>query len=352
MPDPYYTGPLVEIVGFNFGGPTVTITGGTDVSVLAQAIVQLAAKFETAKKITVKVTGPVTHLTWGTPADWLAAGSPVESFKLVNQSVIAGKGGAGGAASPGANTSGYPPVLIMNVGSNGAAGGHALDLDGWTVSVDNGAGHIFGGAGGGGGGGAAHMFYGDTPTPGEVTTAELVAEGGGGGAGPGGLTVSGGVADLAGLGTIDQSFINLNVNSVGADQQTDVVATIAFGPYSVAATQLATNGASAGISSTSPTGGTGGLPTLTAGVTDDGAIVAQGGAGGIGGGAGDGIPDFGKAGQDGFSATVSGSTGSAGSSSAANGGTGGAAGKAVNLGGGAVTWLSGDEPARVKGAVS
>jgi len=137
-----------------FGSPTSTsfdivsdelvITGGTDVNVYDKAVLA-GIDVSVAVDLIVRVTGVVTRMYWDNSFRWKAN----SKFKLRNQSTIVGHGGAGGA--------GGSASTLWN-GVNGTDGGNGLELNGYTISIDNSAGKIYGGGGGGGGGAGASVI--------------------------------------------------------------------------------------------------------------------------------------------------------------------------------------------------
>lgn len=148
-----------------YGGTTtraVSITGpGTNVDVYTQTLLQWPDAASKVIRYAVTVTGEVAKLTWDSAGSFPASCV----FNLINLGTIFGLGGTGGkGGSTDANTS-FP----------GAAGADALNLNGKTVSINNGSGNIWGGGGGGGGGGAGGLAGGS----------DTVGGGGGGGAGNG-----------------------------------------------------------------------------------------------------------------------------------------------------------------------
>ena len=120
----------------------------------------------------------------GTPA-LTVSGSFPGGVTLVNNGIIVGMGGAGGAGS-GANAS---PTVIA--GSNGSSGGLALSVSS-TISINN-AGTIAGG-GGGGGGGRGYYAAGKN-------NQSWAGSGGGGGRSSNAANSSGGAAGPALWGT-------------------------------------------------------------------------------------------------------------------------------------------------------
>lgn len=294
----------------------LTISSGTDVSVLTQA---QSAGVPTTSRIAlfVNITGNVTHLSWG--VGW-GAGS---IFRLINEATIYGKGGAGGAGVSGSG--------------NGAAGGNALELNGNEVTIDNEDGNIWGGGGGGGGGGILNQLFG---VGGGFSEFGFHSNGGGGGGGAGGVATSGGTATGAwtlnggnivgfsgtntGVAVYDTTELVMRIDSAG----------ITSGTFSgVQITALSAAGSSGGTGGAG-VGGIGSHTVATDGVNPD-IKQGDGGNGGAGG-------TFGTAGSNGAVA----------SPPTVAPGTGGAAGKAIDLGGGSVTWLSGNNASQVKGAVS
>lgn len=222
--------------------------------------------------------------------------------RIINNGSIRGMGGAGGAGT--SFTSNIATITGKTLGGVGGAGGSALRL-GAPTTIVNGAGEIFGG-GGGGGGGAGGIT--------EVEEVGMTVIGGsGGGGGRSGSTSSSGAG--------------------GAAVETSTY-------------QVFEGTGNAGVVGSSSSAGTGGA----------GRASGNGGVGGPGGAGG----DWGAAGSSG--GAVSGNELGFGffdvqaynppNPGATSFGAGGAAGKAVDLNGFSVTWVSGNDGARVKGAVS
>ncbi len=211
-----------------------------------------------------------------------------------NSGSILGAGGGGGdGGSAGWVLSGDKTNNTNTSGGTGSAGGAALRLTVPTF-VDNASGQIFGGGGGGGGGGGSIAWY--------LSDSDYVlahpANGGGGGRG---YNAAGG----GGRGVVnnytDFTPPTMNVGYAGS-------------------------GSSAGAGGTQVIDGTVTVP-----------------AGGNGG-------DWGTAGSNGATTTRTGPEWHIVTASA--NGSGGAGGKAVDLNGQTLTWISGNDPSRVKGAVS
>lgn len=210
------------------------------------------------------------------------------TLKLINNGLIYGLGGVGGVG-------GYATsYLIVASGTAGAVGGPCIKLQ-YDLTIDNTNGNIFAGGGGGGAGGAHARF----------TALEGHFGGGGGGGGRSGLAVSGGAG--GGVSSVEHSLGGTKHFLVGAA------------------------GSPGGVSA----GGAGG-----AGGTFS---IYWGGTGGAGG-------DWATTGtQAGNASTDCDGTGCG---YANPGGLGGAPGKAIDLTGNVVTWLGGNDAARVKGVVS
>ncbi len=252
-----------------------------------------------AMRIVVNIGSGVTISSSNnaTPAFDEGSGWTIGTLITINNAGViwgAGGGGGDGGAAACSNSGGYPVSATKTAGANGNAGGPALKL---TVPtwINNATGNIFGGGGGGGGGGGAwgYIYWEDGQQ-----TVTFGGGGGGGGRGP----------NNSGSGT-------------GGNATNNVIA------YDGA------NG-TAGSSSSAGTYGAGGI------VPEYGSWQApRGGAGG----------DWGTAGSSGANVGLIGDW--AEGSIAANG-SGGAAGKAVDLNGQTLTWISGNDPSRVKGAVS
>ncbi len=190
----------------------LVITGGTDVNVYDQAVLA-AIDVSGPVDLIVRVTGVVTRLYWDNSFRW----HPRSKFKLKNQSTIVGhggNGGIGGSASTGWN------------GGNGTDGGTGIELNGYTISIDNSLGKIYGGGGGAGGGAGAdvlglfvstgfsdvwtdiwfgHFGWVSTAHRDELPCSFRIAGGGGGGG------YNGGTAGLAGTGFA----VDTNLTSVG-----------------------------------------------------------------------------------------------------------------------------------------
>lgn len=120
--------PFMRIVGFSFGGTTLTITGGSFINLYDEAVAA-GLPVDTGFSLTVVVEGNVTVLDWG--AGWDSG----MTFRLVNKARISGPGGRGAGVAPAQD------------------GMDALLLNGLDISIDNSEGEIFGGGGGGGTGG-------------------------------------------------------------------------------------------------------------------------------------------------------------------------------------------------------
>lgn len=157
--------------------------------------------------------------------------SPGDTVSIVNNGVIQGMGGAGGAGGPASG-----PQIRGNPGSAGAGGGNAIYVNRPTVITNNGT--VAGGGGGGGGGGGAFVQG--------PFGAHAYATGGGGGGGAG---FNGGAGGPAG------ALVGTGGGVAGQ----------------------------AGGSGTSPAGGGGGAGGVTGAVPLG---PARGGAGGAGGGRG------------------------------------------------------------------
>lgn len=172
--------------------------------------------------VVVSATATATAaLTWG--AGW----SGSNTFTLVNNGHIVGKGGAGGQGDDGD-------------GAAGSAGGKAIELSGLTVEITNASGFIWGGGGGGGGGAA---FNGT-----DIGVCDAAGGGGGGGAGAG----AGGTAGVSGgIGV----FWTLNSESVaGSTPAGALIAQVGGTAGAGAVATSTTNGRNA----TGGSGGTGG----------------------------------------------------------------------------------------------
>lgn len=285
---PIYLDPFTEIVGFSFGGPKVEIDGGILVSVYDRAV---AAELDVdaPMKLKIIVTGVVLLMQLA-PLFESGDWHPDTTFHLINKGHIIGIGGVGGAGSQ---------SHIGSSGLNGGNGQSALYLNGHTIKITNAEGYIWGGGGGAGGGGGV-MDAGS----------QYAAFGGGGGAGV--PAVAGGDCD------IEDQF--------------------ATSPYSVV--QSCANGGSNPFDFMNipdlinQLGAAGGNGTI---ITPDNVIAGNGGKGG----------DWGEPGEPGQSASSDTLDADIGT-----GGLGGTAGNAIDLGGGSVTWISGNDPERVKGAIS
>lgn len=244
-------------------------------------------------------------MTWGT--SW--TGTP--TFTLENGGTITGHGGNGGAGG----------TIPLGVGGNGTVGGNSLELNGNTVTITNGSGFIFGGAGGGGGGGAAEMT--GTSTQGTSCTPISASLGGGGGGG-GYINGTGGAAGSA---TVSDSCLDTQgwviyqpATRPGAGQN----GTSAGGNYGANGGYYYHTGIEYGFY------GSGGGSTSPGTVGTDGAAGSNFGPN----------PDW--AVNPGGNWIVS----------YAAQGSGGAAGKAINLSGGSVTWISGNDATHLRGTVS
>lgn len=250
-----------------------------------------------AMRIVVRIASGVTisASNAATPAFDEGNGWAAGTFiTIVNAGSIKGAGGGGG--SGGDATANISPALYNAVsGQAGVAGGSAIKLTANTA-IANSAGEIFGGGGGGGGSGGAWVRYDDVE-------GFVAAFGGGGGGGGRGNNNAGGAS-----------------GGNGADQ------------YGFSAD------GSTGANGSGSAGGTGGAGAPGIGFGFD----YTSGAGGTGG-------DWGAAGTAGAPAPA---FPSPTDYSIAAVGSGGAAGKAVDLNGQTLTWISGNDPSRVKGVVS
>lgn len=158
---------VAHLVG---GSPPVILAVGSSVGYNIRTA-YLATGLSSLTVIVVVVPGAEAR-SMVTGSGW-PAGTKIQ---LVNYGRISAPGGNGGS---GANAQ-------AGKGADGDPGGDALTLN-WPISIDNGAGYIFGGGGGGGGGASP---------PG-------VFVGGGGGGGAQGL--SGGVGGSGGTGSVPGS---------------------------------------------------------------------------------------------------------------------------------------------------
>lgn len=122
--------PFRRIVGFSFGGYTLTLIGGSFVNVFDEAVLEDIPATEKIN-ITVIVEGDINALDFG--SGWHAE----TIFNMINKATIRGLGGRGAGAGPAQD------------------GFNAIELQGLAVTVDNALGNIWGGGGGGGSGGAA-----------------------------------------------------------------------------------------------------------------------------------------------------------------------------------------------------
>jgi len=287
----------------------IEIAGGTDVDLWVAAGSPDDAY---AYNWIFTVTDDVTTMTLGS---WPSFAAP-SVLTIINEAYIYGASGDGGICRA-------PNPAAPSGTQNGVAGGNALDLEGVDVEIDNSAGYIFGG-GGGGGAGASTAFAGGVSQSG----------GGGGGGSPAGVGgsryTSFGVSDSPPYsGAFSRAHAGgiIDYNSIGTT--TDGIDSATVSTLPVAGFN--------GTSSYPGVGGAGGTGSfINNGVPE---YNSTSGAGGDGG-------DFGEAGEAGVSVAAdayqSGSTG----------GDGGAAGKAIELNGGAITWIAGNTADRVKGVVS
>lgn len=132
--------------------------------------------------ITVSIPAPTTigSSSTGTYAMLVPnAFSPNDKITIINDGLIQGAGGVGGAGG------GIPPTPGYSVGGNGGLGGSAIYVNRPVTITNNGT--IASGGGGGGGGRGARNNPTSTPK-GTTPGATFVGGGGGGGAG----TVGGG----------------------------------------------------------------------------------------------------------------------------------------------------------------
>lgn len=205
-----------------------------------------------------------------------------------NAGNIYGGGGLGGAGGTGLQS-----PSRATAGANGSAGGTALKL-GAPTWINNAAGAIFGGGGGGGGAGGANGYI-----AGESST-YIMYGGGGGGSGQSGATTGVAAGGVATQGNYNYSGGAGNAGGVGG-------------------------------------AGSGGLGGNSAPI----GVIAAALDGGTGGAWGTAGASVGTPGNPGVDVWIAGA-----------GGSGGAAGKAVDLNSQTLTWISGNDPSRVKGAVS
>lgn len=302
---------------------TINITGGTGISVFNEGQAIYGDCDVTVADYTVNVTGNVTTMTWNGTGSF----APGCTFTLVNTATIYGTGGAGGAA-----------------GQNGSIGGTALQLDGYTVSINNGGGNIWGG-GGGGGGGRTHKAV-------AVASAALASAmfasgcGGGGGAGPNNAAGGAGSATVTLFAT---NYVNKKVvireNNSG-QQVVDTAGAYAIGvPADCRGTvrDLAADGI-AGSALGNGAGGTIALDSDFQQLDNGSGAAMAGGNGGNGG-------DFGQNGSAGTAGTYS-SFAPAPTHTTTGPGTGGLAGFAIRLLGGTANFTSGGAAPNVKGAVA
>lgn len=279
------------------GVRTVSITSNQTNYNLRTALGSPAGAMQIVVKIASGVT--ISSSSAGVPAfDEGAGWASGTTISIVNAGSIYGAGGNGGDGGAATNLYNPPHTKSVSNASAGNTGGSALKLTAPTT-ITNASGHIFGGGGGGGGGGSMYMNVED------AESYQMVVGGGGGGGGRG--------PNLAGAGS-------------GGVATSDVPA-------------IQDNG-SAGVAGSFSAGGAGGLG-------GDGLVIAgvdlQGGSGNTGG-------DWGTAGSAGSLADDP--SGLATNSARGAVGAGGTGGKAVDLNGQTVSWISGNDPSRVKGAVS
>lgn len=125
-------------------------------------------------------------------------------LQMVNNSLIMGCGGAGGAGESVTRLSSYPWVVYSGAGVGGN-GGHAMRVQ-YAIKITNNL-YIWGGGGGGGGGGCAEIWQ----DSGEITT--KIGSGGGGGGGGAGFNGGG----AGGGGSVNGGYgANRNGSSGGA----------------------------------------------------------------------------------------------------------------------------------------
>lgn len=257
-----------------------------------------------AMRIVVKIASGVTisSSSAGVPAfDEGAGWASGTTISIVNEGSIYGAGGGGG----GGGNSLWNGTPVTHSGQSGVAGGTALKLT-VPTSIANAAGSIFGGGGGGGGSAGSWMSF-----RGGAGDLDVYSSGGGGGGGRGSSTSSGGSAGI-------ESHRASELGVAGA---------------------AGSSGSSAGGGS----GGAGGYLSFTA--PDGYPSILDGGNGGVGG-------NWGTAGSSAGAATQSSASPDLVPLTQSSVGSGGVAGKAVDLNGQTLTWISGNDPSRVKGAVS
>lgn len=139
----------VIVMPTNFWGKSnlfsFTITSATDVNLRTNA---LAAGWNGSSALIATIPGGNTITASSTGAVALTiSGSFPGGVTLINNGLIIGRGGDGGAGA-----------VWQNTGSPGNSGGVALSVSS-AVSINNGSGVIAGGGGGGGGGGSGRGQY-------------------------------------------------------------------------------------------------------------------------------------------------------------------------------------------------
>jgi hypothetical protein len=154
-------------VKFLFVSPVITITGGYNINLRSFYQTQTGDYSSTPVSVNFNVTGNIGSTSTSTPALDTGTWPTGSNVTLTNNAIIAGAGGAGGAAVS------YPYTTSRAYAENGFTGGTAISL-GFSMTLNN-LGTIGGGGGGGGGMMYTYLYSGG------FTTSNYA--GGGGGAG-------------------------------------------------------------------------------------------------------------------------------------------------------------------------
>ena len=266
------------------------------------------------------IVGSTLTTTPAIDCSGLVAGSIVNIF---NNGTIVGMGGAGGnGGGVVVPASGYGCLYMTSVtnGANGGDGGHALKVgSGVIANITNASGYIYGGGGGGGGAGGGGS--------GVTGGYSAYSTGGGGGGGAGyAASAAGAAGSISGTATI----------------RCNTSAALSKGAVHCPGLAGATGQTAGGVG-----GADRGWSYSTGGSTW--AYRSKNGTAGNGGGYGE-AGAAGTAGAYGWNS--GGGLADCPNSPTTAGGTGGAAGKAIDLAGGTVNWISGNDSTHVKGAVA
>jgi hypothetical protein len=174
------------------------------------------------------------------------------TLTLVNNGLIVGAGGAGGAGA-------QVPNIVANsfvAAVAGSAGGAGLRAQ-FAISITN-NGTVAGGGGGGGGGGAEKRSYTYSSGTGKtISTDYYTAPGGGGGGGRGGIGVSTGGAGSTGAGGTTGQNLAAGTGTTGT------LAAVGAGGFASNATGICAGGAGGTGGALGSGGATGGAPATS-----------------------------------------------------------------------------------------